>query len=121
MANTTKAINDYTARMNVFSMLGVDENPNFGRISNQGFGVIVKDADNNDRYVELRAIIHGNLEDEDGNMLTALETLTFDMNEYEDKMEQKRQDAERKAREKEEKKKRDAEAREKKKQKKVEE
>lgn len=114
MAKTTKAINDYTARMNAFSMVGIDENPNFGRVSNQSFGVIVKDADGNDRYVELRAVVRGNLEDENGDTLTALETLNFDMTEYQNKMEEKRVEAERKAREKEEKKKRDAEARAKK-------
>lgn len=117
MAKTsvTKAVNDFTARMEVFKMVGIDTNEAFKKINNQGFGVVVKDADGNERFAECRVILHGNEVDADGNEMTAQESLDWAAEDFAAETEKKKREAEEKAREKEEKKKRDAEERERKK------
>lgn len=109
MAKTsvTKAVSDYTARMAAFALAGVEGNELFKRVNSQGFGVIVKDGNGEEKYVELRAIIHGNDVDADGNDKTARETLDFAAQDYTESVERKKREAEEKAREKEEKRKRD--------------
>jgi hypothetical protein len=101
--------------MAAFALVGVEENELFERVNSQGFGAIVKDGNGEEKYVELRAIIHGNDVDADGNEMTARETLAFAAQDYAESVERKKREAEEKAREKEEKRKRDAEERERKK------
>lgn len=117
MAKTsvTKAVNDYTARMAVFQLVGIDSNEAFQKINNQGYGVVVKDADGVERFAECRVILHGNEVDADGNEMTAQESLDWAAEDYAAQVEKKKREAEEKAREKEEKRKRDAEERERKK------
>ena len=113
--SVSKAVSEYTARMAAFALANVEENERFKRVNSQGFGVLVNDGNGVEKYVELRAIIHGNDVDADGNEMTARETLDFAAQDYVESVERKKREAEKKAREKEEKKKRDAELREKKK------
>ena len=113
--SVSKAVSEYTARMAAFALASVEGNEQFKRVNSQGFGVIVNDGNGVEKYVELRAIIHGNDVDADGNEMTARETLNFAAQDYVESVERKKREAEKKAREKEEKKKRDAELREKKK------
>ena len=114
MAKTSvsKAVQENNNRMGVFKRLGIEELEGFKRVNNQGYGVVVEDGS---CWAELRAILHGNEYDADGNELSAEESLDFTAQKYVEGVERKKREVEKKAREKEEKKKRDAELREKRK------
>lgn len=106
----TKALSDYTARMNAFEKFDIPSCAEVKRVSPQEFGVIVEDGNGNPRLVVLRAIVKTVYED-----TTPEEELENLSNAYLSEVEKKKREAEENAREKAEKKKRDAELREKKK------
>ena len=78
MAKISKAVIDKNVRNEVFSTLGLPENPNFQKINDRTFGTLVTDDNGVQRYARVAVIVAEEKED-----ITAAELMNAEIAAYE--------------------------------------
>ena len=88
MAKISKAVIDKNVRNEVFSILGLPENPNFQKINDRTFGTLVTDANGVQRYARVAVIVAEEKDD-----ITAAEVMNAEIAAYETKQASKAEKA----------------------------
>ena len=89
---TSRATTDSAIRSYIFDTLGIANIEGFQKVNDRQYGIIIKDANDNDRYVRVGVIVAEERED-----VTAQELMASEVNAYQAKQAEKAEKAKERA------------------------